>query len=122
MKELEWEKQSEDYNESKPLYLKCDCGTEGVDLQYFRYEGNDKGMYLNFWQHSIHSRYNLSLWDKIRYCWKIFRRGTLHGDMICLSLSDSEKLAEYIHDFLIYDKIRDATDDKEEKQEEFKYS
>ena len=98
MKELEWEKKEKDYLESKPLHLKCDCRTEGLDLQYYRYEGEDKGMYFNFWQYSINSRYNLSLWEKIRYCWKILTRSTLHGD------------------YLIYDKIENYG--KEEQQEE----
>ena len=119
MKELEFELKSKDYVESKPLHLKCDCKSEGLDVQYYRYGSSDKGMYFNFWQYNIHSRYNLSLWDKIRYCWKIFFRGTLHGDMVCLSLEDSEKVAEYIHDYLIYDKIEEVTGDN--KQEEFSH-
>tara|TARA_B100001093_G_scaffold57489_1_gene48596 strand:+ start:1663 stop:1980 length:318 start_codon:yes stop_codon:yes gene_type:complete len=93
-----------DTNNAEPLYVKCDCYTEGLEVQYFNEDKTDKGFYVNYWKYGIQSRYaGVSLWDRVRFAFKLLFRGTLHGDQIIISNKNAKKIKSYLEDYLKYD-------------------
>lgn len=87
-----------------PIYVKCECYSEGIEIQYYREDDNDKGFYVNYWKYGITGRYTeMSFIDKLKYAWKILIHGTLHGDQIILSMKDSKLLKQYLEKHIDYD-------------------
>jgi len=99
-KKIDWH----DKHNAVPLFLKCDCHSEGIEVQYFKEDKSDKGFYINYWKYGITGRYSeLSIIDKLKNAWKILRYGTLHGDQVMLSMKDSKLLKEYLERYIDYD-------------------
>ncbi len=93
-----------DNKNAEPLYIKCDCYSEGIEIQYFNEDTTDKGFYINYWKYGIGGRYSgVSLWDRIRFAWKLLFRGTLHGDQIIISTKNATNLKSYLENYLNYD-------------------
>ena len=88
-----------------PLFIRCDCHSEGIETQYYREDANDKGFYVNYWKYGIEGRYSgMGLLDRLKYAWKILFKGTLHGDQIILEVDKAEKMRDYLTKYLEYDK------------------
>ena len=99
-KNIDWH---DKYN-AVPLFLKCDCHSEGIEVQYFKEDESDKGFYINYWKYGITGRYTeMSFIDKVKYALKILRYGTLHGDQVMLSINDSKKLKLYLEKHIEHD-------------------
>jgi hypothetical protein len=99
-KNIDWQ----DKHNAVPLFLKCDCHSEGIEIQYFKESESDKGFYINYWKYGITGRHSeISIVDKLKYAWKILRHGTLHGDQIMLTITDSKKLKSYLETHINYD-------------------
>tara|TARA_A100001037_G_scaffold63293_1_gene55357 strand:+ start:67619 stop:68008 length:390 start_codon:yes stop_codon:yes gene_type:complete len=95
----------QDEHNAEPLFLKCDCHTEGVEVQYYREDDTDRGFYINYWKYGIDGRYSsVSLWDRLRFACKLLFRGTLHGDQVMLEPDKAEKMRDYLTEYLSYDK------------------
>tara|TARA_Y100001934_G_C11832289_1_gene531149 strand:+ start:61 stop:450 length:390 start_codon:yes stop_codon:yes gene_type:complete len=95
----------QDKHNAEPLFLRCDCHTEGIEIQYYHEDDNDKGFYVNYWKYGIGGRYSgVSLWDRLRFACKLLFRGTLHGDQVMLEPDKAEKMRDYLTEYLIYDK------------------
>jgi len=100
LKQIDWH----DKANVVPLYIKCECYSEGIEIQYYREDDNDKGFYVNYWKYGIGGRYSgVSLWDRIRFAWKLLFRGTLHGDQIILSVKDAKSMKQYLDKHIKYD-------------------
>jgi hypothetical protein len=94
-----------DESNAEPLFVRCDCHSEGLETQYYREDANDKGFYVNYWKYGIEGRYSgMSLLDRLKYAWKILFKGTLHGDQIILEVDKAEKMRDYLTKYLEYDK------------------
>lgn len=95
-----------DEHNAEPLFVKCDCHSEGLEAQYYREDAKDKGFYVNYWKYGIEGRYSgMSLLDRLKYAWKILFKGTLHGDQIILEVDKAEKMRDYLTKYLEYDKF-----------------
>jgi hypothetical protein len=95
----------QDEHNAEPLFLKCDCHTEGIEVQYYREDDTDRGFYINYWKYGIGGRYSsVSLWDRLRFACKLLFRGTLHGDQVMLEPDKAEKMRDYLTEYLSYDK------------------
>lgn len=95
----------QDEHNAEPLFLRCDCHTEGIEIQYYREDDSDKGFYVNYWKYGINGRYSsVSLWDRLRFACKLLFRGTLHGDQVMLDPEKAKKMRDYLTDYLIHDK------------------
>ena len=93
-----------DDTNAEPLFIRCDCHSEGIEAQYYREDKNDKGFYVNYWKYGIDGRYSgMSLLDRLKYAWKILFKGTLHGDQVILEVDKAEKLRDYLAKYLEYD-------------------
>ena len=94
-----------DATNATPLFIKCDCHSEGLEAQYYREDEKDKGFYVNYWKYGIDGRYSgMSLLDRLKYAWKILFKGTLHGDQVILEVDKAEQLRNYLTKYLDYDK------------------
>ena len=94
----------QDKTNAVPLYIKCECYSEGIEIQYYREDDSDKGFYVNYWKYGINGRYSgVSLWDRIRFAWKLLFRGTLHGDKLILSVKDAKSMKQYLDKHIKYD-------------------
>jgi hypothetical protein len=94
-----------DDNNAEPLFVRCDCHSEGLETQYYREDENDKGFYVNYWKYGIEGRYSgMSLLDRLKYACKILFKGTLHGDQVILEVAKAEKVRDYLTKYLEYDK------------------
>jgi hypothetical protein len=88
-----------------PLFIRCDCHTEGIEIQYYREDAKDKGFYVNYWKYGIEGRYSgMSLMDRLKYAWKILFKGTLHGDQVILEVDKAEQFRDYLAKYLDHDK------------------
>ena len=93
-----------DDTNAEPLFIRCDCHSEGLEAQYYREDKNDKGFYVNYWKYGIDGRYSgMSLLDRLKYAWKILFKGTLHGDQVILEGDKAEKLRDYLAKYIKYD-------------------
>ena len=93
-----------DNKNAEPLYIKCECYSEGIEFQYFNEDTSDKGFYVNYWKYGIGGRYSdVSWWDRIRFAWKLLFKGTLHGDQIILSVKDAKSMKQYLDKHIKYD-------------------
>lgn len=101
VKATEWH---DEFN-AVPLFIRCDCHTEGIETQYYREDAKDKGFYVNYWKYGIEGRYSgMSLLDRLKYVWKILFKGTLHGDQVILEVDKAAQLRDYLTKYLDYDK------------------
>ena len=90
---IDWQ----DKTNAVPLFIKCECYSEGIEIQYYREDANDKGFYVNYWKYGIGGRYSgVSLLDRLRFAWKLLFRGTLHGDQIILTVKDATAMKNYL--------------------------
>tara|TARA_B100001057_G_scaffold499861_1_gene612183 strand:+ start:773 stop:1108 length:336 start_codon:yes stop_codon:yes gene_type:complete len=97
---IEWQ----DETNATSLFIKCECYSEGIELQYYHEDDTDKGFYVNYWKYGINGRYSeVSWWDRIRFAWKLLRKGTLHGDQIILSIKDAHLMKQYLDKHIQYD-------------------
>lgn len=75
--------------EIRELCLICSCSTEILRLCQYP---NEKEIYL-----SIHSmQLNVSLWDKLKHCWKILTTGQPYGDQVVLSDESVKTLSKFM--------------------------
>lgn len=93
-----------DKTNAVPLFIKCECYSEGIEVQYYHEDANDRGFYVNYWKYGIGGRYSgVSLWDRLRFAWKLLFRGTLHGDQIILTTEDATKMKNYLEKHIKHD-------------------
>tara|TARA_B100000676_G_C18029507_1_gene817735 strand:+ start:537 stop:872 length:336 start_codon:yes stop_codon:yes gene_type:complete len=93
-----------DATNATPLFMKCDCHSEGIEVQYYREDDKDRGFYVNYWKYGIESRYSdMGIWDKLKYAWKILRTGTLHGDQVMITVDKAKEFSSYLEKYIKYD-------------------
>ena len=72
----------------------CSCGMEAIVFEFptEHWDGHD------FCDIAIWERYSSSpsLWQRLRYCWRILRYGHPYTDGVCLNRSQIKKLNKFI--------------------------
>ena len=86
-------------DETSRKFLGCECHTEGLVIEEdFDHEYKPFHIfYISFWSYG-RGGHRLGLWDKLRYCWKIFTTGSPYGDMIVLHRDKALELAKYLQE------------------------
>jgi len=75
-------------------FVRCDCDGHGIGVKH-EPEETDKGKtesvttYLSYW---VMGKWNMGVFDKIRYCWHIITTGNIYEDMVMLEEADRKKL------------------------------
>jgi hypothetical protein len=93
------------------LFLKCDCGTEGIELQFMgeprsaslpnldsgeKLDDTDYTLYLSIWELGTGSK-KYTFKDKLRYVWRVFTKNKPFGDQICLQKEKIIQLRNYLN-------------------------
>lgn len=76
---------------NKTLFILCSCGSEVLYIDY-DHELNlaDLAIFTSFYGHKI------SLWQKLRYCYRILFYGQPYGDQIVLNNIQLKELKDFI--------------------------
>ena len=72
------------------LFFECECGGEAIS---FEVDADDPAVYVSLWQRGYH-HHPRSLWDRLRTCWRVLRKGRDVSDQIVLSRADAERLSQ----------------------------
>ena len=82
--------------EKDPLFVKCDCGADMLEITAYDEGGNDNGFYFTFWHYG---RINpVMTWkERFRWCWRILRTGDPWGDGIIASKQKAKLISDYIN-------------------------
>jgi hypothetical protein len=87
-------------NVYKPLFVKCACSTEAVEILRFNYSdteiANDKGFYFSFWKQGSYT-YPMSFKERLRWCWFILTKGKPFSDGVILTDSDADEIVLYLN-------------------------
>ncbi len=85
------------------IFIPCECGDEAIQIQTDTTEcvdkDNNKVSLLDFYFAIFYfgkQKHALRLKDKLRYCWRIFSKGSPYGDQIILNEQEATKLVNFI--------------------------
>lgn len=80
--------------ENKTLFIPCDCRNEILMIEY----DHEIGMAdFAIYEHYVGHRHKLSLWQRLRYCWRVLIHKKPYSDQLML---DNEQLKD-LKDFLV---------------------
>ena len=79
-------------------WIECDCHTEGIMISY---DDTDPFPNINLaiFSHGKYDNNSLSLWNKLRDCWHLFRTGKPFSDEIILRQETARELANHLLEF-----------------------
>jgi len=87
--------------QTKPReFFSCDCHGEGIILDdeveiYVESKIARHSFYFALWEYG-QSGTNMSFKERIRWCWKILRKGIPWADAVIMDSGDAEKFAQAI--------------------------
>lgn len=97
-------------------FFECSCGGEGIMMSYEMEEEGMPYVDLAFFSCGYISKRQLSLWDKLRYCWHILITGEPFADEVMLNSEIAEKLGRELLRFSKYPyKLGDKRNNKNGK-------
>jgi len=86
--------------EEKYLIVKCDCGSEALEVQYWL---NDDAknkypdeFYFAFWHYGFERP--LCWRERLRWCWRILRTGNPWADSILVFPTKAKQIADFINE------------------------
>lgn len=98
------------YKEEHPLFVKCDCGADLLEVRRFSETFDkekslkDEGFYFTFWSYG-RSNYIMRWKDRFRWCWRILRTGDPWADGIIASNANAKLISEYINQHINNEKL-----------------
>ena len=79
--------------ENKTLFIPCDCRNEILMIEYdHEIQMADFAIY----EHYIGHQYKLSLWQRIRYCWRVLVHKKPYADQVMLDGHQLYDLYEFL--------------------------
>ena len=75
----------------------CDCYTHAIqiDVDDEEYHNEESRMiFFSFWERAPE---NQSLWERIKYAWKVITTGKYYSDQIVLSKKAAKEIGEYLN-------------------------
>jgi len=83
----------------KTLYLPCGCSTEILALEYDKtYQIADFAIYT----HGVFSCGKMSIWQKLRYCWRVLWLGKPFGDAMVLENDQLIVLRDFLNELNLH--------------------
>ncbi len=76
------------------LILKCDCGAEALEIQYWE-DNKTKEFTFCFWQQGFTRP--LCWRERLRWCWNILRTGNPWSDTIILYPEKTKQVVEFLN-------------------------
>jgi hypothetical protein len=75
-------------------YIPCECTSEIVHLQY---DEELDMTYLSIYEVGCNKNHKFSLWQRIRFCFKILFKGRVYGDQVVLKDNHLKSFSHYIN-------------------------
>lgn len=80
-------------NQNKIFYMLCDCDSEVLVIKY----DNELGIAdLAIYESSYSFKSKMSLWQRLRYCWRVFVYKSPYSDQIVLNKTHLIRLKNFI--------------------------
>jgi len=74
-------------------FIKCECGAHGIGIEHeiiqVTKDSSIVETYLSYW---VYGKWNMSLKERLRYCWHIIITGNVFSDMVCLNVIERKEL------------------------------
>lgn len=81
------------FAENKVLFTLCDCRSEILVIEY---DEEIKMADLAIYEFSHSFRNKMSLWQKMRYCWRVIMNNRPFGDQIMISQKQIKEIKEFL--------------------------
>jgi hypothetical protein len=82
-------------DEPKKLFIKCNCHAHGIELE--KYDDEDE-IWISFWHNGFYN--NNTLWNRIKFAWKILKDGKVSIDDFSFTVNDCKKMVEYLKELI----------------------
>ena len=79
-------------NESKTIFIKCECQGEGMSVEYSK---EDNLYYFSYWSYGLSSE-KLSWRQRLRYCWEVLRKGKPFNDELIFGQDQTDELIDFL--------------------------
>ena len=73
-------------------FIKCECHGEGMGIDY---DEEDDLYYFSYWSQGLSNK-KLSIRDKIRYCWRVLKKGKAFEDELVFGPKKANELCNWI--------------------------
>lgn len=75
-------------------FYECSCGSEGIMVSNEEWDSEtEPEIYLAFFHNGFYSK-QLTLWDRLRWCFHIVKTGIPWNDMVILNKGQAKSLGE----------------------------
>lgn len=82
-------------NNNKSEFFECACSGHAMNVMKFE---NEEEVYISIWKRGTVD--NMSMWQKLRNCWKVLRDGTPYEDEVVLNKETQTKLVKMLNSIL----------------------
>lgn len=82
-------------------FYRCSCCTHSLSVEV---DKELKEVFISVWELGLH---RLSWKQRLRYCWRILRKGSPYGDHVCLDVVDARRMCTRM-----FSKIREIEKDE----------
>lgn len=79
-------------NQEESAFFECSCFSHAMHVSKFKEE---EEIYISVWERGINNG-KLSVWQRIRYAFKIIKDGKPYGDEVVLSKNTSLRLVRFL--------------------------
>ena len=86
---------------TKTKYIQCACSSELISLE--KWPDEDNQIYLSIWQRGYRDNNKLSFFERLRWCWQIFRKGQPFGDCIILNDDNTDEFIKALDELKNYE-------------------
>lgn len=78
-------------NKEESAFFQCSCFSHAIHVSKFE----EEEIYISMWERGINNG-KLSVWQRIRYAFKIIKDGKPYGDEVVLSKKTSLRLIKFL--------------------------
>ena len=79
--------------ENKTLFIPCNCRNEILMIEY---DHEMKIADFAIYEHYVGHTHKLSLWQRLRYCWRVFIYKKPYADQLLLDHKQLKELKEFL--------------------------
>lgn len=80
--------------ENKTLFISCDCRNEILMIEY---DHEIRMADFAIYEHYVGYKNKLSLWQRLRYCWRVLLHKKPYADQMMLTNTQLQDLKEFLY-------------------------
>lgn len=92
-------------------FFKCSCHCCALQTTYF---DDEPDIYFSIWEQGAKENHTLSFWQRLRWCWRVIRKGKPFEDQIILDNEQTIELYRELGNYLKWRAIKDGNIDWDE--------